>query len=167
MARGAVDGAGDERRRQSIDALEGSFRELTDQLRRYYVLASEAVHPGMPVGTFKVLTAIARRGPLSQKSLAEGLAADKGLVSRQVSQLESLGLIARRHDAKDGRVRLLEASALGKARLSVAQGPIQDSITRALAAWPIASIEQLASLVHALADDMKPHDREPDECERS
>jgi len=161
MSRGAVDGAGDERRRQSIDALEGAFRELTDQLRRHYVLASEEVHPGMPVGTFKVLTAIARLGPLTQKSLAEGLGADKGLVSRQVSQLESLGLIARRHAATDGRVRLLETSALGRARLSAAQGPIQESITRALAAWPIASIEQLASLVDALADDMRaPGDRE-------
>jgi len=146
----------DETRRQAVRALEDSFRALTEQLRRYYVRAAELVSPGMLPGTFKVLATIARTGPVSQSALVERLVSDKGMVSRQVSQLEELGLVGRSADASDARIRLIDLTALGRERIAAAQQPYQESLHRALADWPLESIDNLSTLVHALATGTTP-----------
>src|SRR3546814_7282965 len=55
---------------------------------------------------FPLLVGIERRGPIGVVDLADGVGRDYTTVSRQVAKLEGLGLITRKADAKDRRIRM-------------------------------------------------------------
>lgn len=144
-------------RAEALTALEGSFEALMRQWRRSYAEAAGCVSPGMLPGTYKVLTMIAHAGASTVSTLAEHLNADKGLVSRTVSELEDLSLVARVPDPNDGRVRLISLTELGSSRLHHARAPYQHLLAEELNSWPVATISQLTSLINALASGETPH----------
>lgn len=147
----------DETRQRAVRDLEEAFSELMGEFRRVYAQAAAAAAPGMLPGTFKTLAVIARQGPITQSCLVDRLAADKGLISRQLSELESLGMVARTPDPDDGRVRLIEITEHGSERLATALEPYQSMLLGALRDWPLGSIERLTTLIHALASGIVPH----------
>lgn len=130
-------------------------------VRQYYARAAETTSPGMLPGTFKVLTTVARVGPITLSDLAERLAADRGMVSRQVSELDNLGFAERASDPSDGRVRLIGITALGRERLQAARGPHESRLGHILQDWPIDSIDRLSQLLGALAAGETPHPENP------
>lgn len=138
-------------RREAVRGLEGAFGELMGEFRRIYAQAAESVSPGMLPGTFKVLSTIQRMGPVSVSGLAERLTADKGQVSRSVTELGALGLVERTTDAADGRIKLIALTAEGVARLDGARLPYEGRLHEVLADWPLESIEKFTELLHALA----------------
>jgi DNA-binding MarR family transcriptional regulator len=93
--------------------LEAAFDELMGEFRRVYAQFAESVSPGTLPGTYKVLSMIQRIGSVTVSGLAERTTADKGQVSRAVSELEDLGLVARTADPDDGRIKLITLTAEG------------------------------------------------------
>ncbi|MCK6067353.1 MarR family transcriptional regulator [Microbacterium sp. dk485] len=148
----------DDGRREAIDALEGSFSELVTVFRRLIAEAAETASPGMLPGTFKVLSAINRMGPVTLSALAERLTADKGLTSRSVSELEELGLVERTPDPLDRRSRLIAVTPLGTERLTAARAPHSGRLATALADWSVEDIRHAAVLLSALATGRAPAD---------
>lgn len=146
----AVDTTADAARLGAVRGLEGAFSELMTEFRRFYVQAAEVASPGMLPGTFKVLAAVARIGPITLSALAERLTADKGMMSRSVTELQGLGLIERTTDPADRRVRLIAVTPLGAERLDAARLPYEGRFFEVLESWSIESIEQLTSLLRAL-----------------
>lgn len=138
-------------RRDAVRALESAFGELMVEFRRVYAQAAESVSPGMLPGTFKVLSSIQRAGSISVSGIAERLTADKGQVSRSVTELEELGLVERTTDAADGRIKLITVTEEGLARLERARLPYEGRLSESLADWPLESIEKFTELLHALA----------------
>lgn len=138
-------------RQAAVRGLEGAFGELMGEFRRIYAQAAESVSPGMLAGTFKVLSLIQRSGSITVSGLAERMSADKGQVSRSVSELEDLGLVERVADEADGRIKLISVTAEGQRRLDHARQPYEGRLTEVLADWPLESIESLTGLLHALA----------------
>ena len=67
-----------DRRRAAIGDLEGAFSSLIADFRAMYAQMASTVSPGMLPGTYKVLSTIDRRGPVSASWLAEHLALDIG-----------------------------------------------------------------------------------------
>ena len=63
---------------------------------------------------FSVLVTIERLGPIGVVELAERSGRDYTTVSRQVAKLESLGLVERRENPQDRRVREAVISPAGK-----------------------------------------------------
>lgn len=157
MTEAPADRSGDDTRRRAVRDLEEAFAHLMGEFRRVYAQAAATASPGMLPATFKTLTWIDRLGPINQSCLAEKVPADKGLVSRQVSELETLGMVARTPDPEDGRARLIETTPFGKERLTAAREPYKTMLVSALGDWPLASIDRLTVLVHALADGAVPH----------
>jgi DNA-binding MarR family transcriptional regulator len=143
-------------RHAAVRGLEGAFSELMTEFRRVYAQSAEAVSPGMLPGTFKVLSLIQRCGSTTVSGLAERLTADKGQVSRSVSELEDLGLVERTADAADGRIKLIAVTAEGQSRLEKARLPYEGRLHDVLKEWPIESIERLTGLLHALATGETP-----------
>jgi len=144
-------------RAEALAALEGSFERLMQQWRRSYLDAAECVSPGMLPATYKVLTMISREGAATVSTLAEHLSADKGFVSRTVSELEELALVTRVPDPHDGRVRLISLTELGCRRLHVARSPYQHRLAEELDSWPVATIDRLTTLLDALTTGETPH----------
>lgn len=66
---------------------------------------------GLQVGGYKLLTFIDRAGTANAHELAERFEMDKSVISRQVRMLEELGLLESRPDERDGRLRVLSATA--------------------------------------------------------
>ncbi len=141
----------DDARQQAVRGLEGAFGELMGEFRRFYVQAAESVSPGMLPGTFKVLSMIQRAGSITASGIAERMTADKGQVSRAVSELEDLGLVERTPDPDDGRIKLIAVSAEGLRRLERARMPYEGRLTEVLADWPLEAIGRLTALLQALA----------------
>ncbi|QEW03999.1 MarR family winged helix-turn-helix transcriptional regulator [Microbacterium lushaniae] len=148
---------GDERT-DAINALEGSFSELVTVFRRLLAEAADTASPGMLPGTFKVLSAVNRLGPVTLSALAERLTADKGLTSRSVSELEGLGFVVRTPDPLDRRSRLIAVTPLGTERLAAARTPHSGRLTAALADWSVEDIRHAAVLLSALATGRAPGD---------
>lgn len=147
-----------EARRTAVRGLEGAFGELMGELRRMYAQAADSVSPGMLPGTFKILSLIQRTGSMTVSGIAERLVADKGQVSRAVTELEALGLVARAADPADGRIKLLTVTAEGERRLATARMPSEGRLTEVLAEWPLESIDQLTTLLQALTHGRAPAD---------
>ncbi len=141
----------DQRRHAAVRDLEAAFAELMATLRHAYAQAAEVASPGMLPGTFKLLAVIDRTGPVTVSTLAERLGSDKGLISRTVTDLEDLGLVARRADATDGRIRLIAVTTLGRERLEAARVPYLTRMGEIIADWPLSSVERLTHLLRALA----------------
>ncbi|MDF2046813.1 MULTISPECIES: MarR family transcriptional regulator [Microbacterium] len=138
-------------RREAVQALEASFSELMTVFRRFVSEAAERVSPGMLPATFKALSVVSRFGPLTLSALAERLTADKGFLSRAISELEDLGLVTRAPDPNDGRSRLISVTELGHQRLADARAPHESRLFEALADWSVDDIQHLSTLLHALA----------------
>ena len=143
-------------RHAAVRGLESAFSLLFTQLRRAYAQAAEALSPGLVPGTFKVFTVIDHIGPVSASTLAEKMEQDKGLISRAVTELETLGLIERTPDPDDGRIRLISLTDLGRERYESVRFPFVDRLEDALADWPLDSIERLTGLLEALASGLTP-----------
>ncbi len=156
MSTTGTDRPGDDTRRRAVRDLEEAFAQLMGEFRRVWAQAAAAASPGMLPGTYKTLGAVARLGPVTLSTLAEKLIADKGLLSRQVTELEAVDMIVRSADPDDGRVRLIEITPHGRERLTAAREPYQRMLLTALGDWPLSSIDRLTSLIHALASGAVP-----------
>jgi DNA-binding MarR family transcriptional regulator len=154
----AADATGE--RDEAIQALQGSFSELITVFRRLISEAADTASPGMLPGTFKVLSAIQRTGPVTLSVLAERLHSDKGLVSRSVSELETLGFVERAADPADRRSRLIAVTPLGRERLELARAPHHGRLTQALEGWSVEDIRHAATVLSALAGGRAPGDPE-------
>ncbi|UQI28781.1 MarR family transcriptional regulator [Pseudomonas bijieensis] len=104
---------------------------------------------------FPLLVSVERLGPIGVGELADRVGRDYTTVSRQVSKLESLGLIARQESTTDRRVRKSVITPKGKAmtdRIDEARARIGQAI---FATWDEADVENLVRLMRKFANDIK------------
>jgi len=139
-----------EARTAAVRDLETEFGLLLVQFRRRLAENAERLSPGMLPAAYKVFTTIVRAESITLSALAEVLVADKGQISRSVSELERLGLVQRTTDPADRRSSLLSATPEGLDRLAAARAPQEKALVHALEDWPVSDIRNLARLLHAL-----------------
>ena len=84
--------------------------------------------------------------------IAEAFALDISVISRQVTCLESDGLVARRRDPADGRAALIALSDLGVERLVSASRAYLGHLERAVGLWDDDKIKQVGDALFALSD---------------
>jgi DNA-binding MarR family transcriptional regulator len=104
---------------------------------------------------FPLLVGIERLGPISIVELASRTGRDHTTVSRQVAKLESLGLVDRRANETDRRVREAVVTRQGK-EMTVHIDAARERIGTAIfASWKPAEIDDLVRLMRKFADAMK------------
>lgn len=143
-------------RAQAMLALQDEFSALFFRVRYVFAEMAQRVHPGMLPGTYKVLSTVARLEQVTLSHLAESLLADKGQVSRSVSELEELGFVARTPDPADRRSSLIHLTPHGTRRLDEARHPMYNPLTQSLERWDVPEIERLTELLHALTNATEP-----------
>jgi DNA-binding MarR family transcriptional regulator len=108
---------------------------------------------------FPLLVRLGMQGPLSVAGLAEQVGRDSTTVSRQLSKLESLGLISRPAEDGDRRVRTATLTAAGEAIVQAITAARQRLLSKALAGWSAADRTALAAFnrrfVDALAEAVR------------
>jgi len=109
---------------------------------------------GIPLdrALFPLLVSVARFGPIGVVELADRMGRDYTTISRQVAKLESLGLIARRDNLADRRLREAVITPKGKAMTDLVDAA-RDRIGRAIFEnWNARDIADLVRLMRRFAD---------------
>ncbi len=104
---------------------------------------------------FPLLIAIERKGPVGVVELAELVGRDYTTVSRQVTKLNSLGLIHRRSSKTDSRVREAVITAKGKEMTSAIDAARERMASVLFAKWSKGDLQNLARLMRRFADDLQ------------
>lgn len=138
----------DERERDVLAAWRAMRAIVLDNDRRGEV--SEAL--GLSFARVKALRAVAELPqPLTLRTLAAHLQTDAPYATRIVDDLEQLGLVARAPDPRDGRAKVVEATAAGR-DLAGRATALLERPPAALQALDGDRAAQLARLLEALAD---------------
>jgi DNA-binding MarR family transcriptional regulator len=136
-----------------VELVAGSLAMLTRQasLMRLHDLVSNRGGLTLERSAYPLLNQILalRGGRLSD--VAAGLRVAVPTVSRQVRQLEELGLVARTQDPGDGRAILLEVTEAGVDALHRMRAEWQRTVAEILEPWPEKDREILGELLERFA----------------
>lgn len=130
-------------------------RELAVFLRRARASSGELareVHPELEPAAYGLLVRLDDAGRQRATDLAAYFGVGKGTMSRQLSALESLGLLTRRPDPADGRASLVELTQEGRDRFRAVRGARRARYARKLSGWDRNEVAELARLLHRLND---------------
>ena len=101
---------------------------------------------------FPLLVRVERRGPLGIGELADLVGRDYTTVSRQVTKLEGLGLVARQVNAQDARIKEAVITEQGRTMTKALDGAREKVFNAVLADWDKQDVTELARLLRKLAD---------------
>jgi DNA-binding MarR family transcriptional regulator len=136
-----------------VELVAGSLAMLTRQasLMRLHELVSNRAGLTLERSAYPLLNQILalRTGRLSD--IAAGLKVAVPTVSRQVRQLEELGLVARTQDPIDGRAVLLEVTDAGLEALQRMMEEWRRTVAEILEPWPAKDGEILGELLERFA----------------
>ncbi|GAA3003837.1 MarR family winged helix-turn-helix transcriptional regulator [Kitasatospora sp. NPDC058063] len=127
-------------RQSSIETIQ---RELTAFARRARHKASQ-LHPDLSLVTYSILDLITERGGCRAADVAAHFMLDKSTVSRQVTALEKLGLLARETDPDDQRGQILRATEAGLTLLRDANEQRRLSFTARFTDWSDEDVARFA-----------------------
>ena len=102
---------------------------------------------------FPLLARVALRGPLGIGELAELCGRDYTTVSRQITKLEGLGLVARQENPLDARIKEAVITEKGRSMTKALDAARENILTALLAHWDTQELAQLAQLLRKFADD--------------
>lgn len=127
--------------------VEEGIAHLLGMMRgRWQVLARE-VHPDLqPIG-FRIVMALYAGGPQRATDLVERLGSNKSVLSRQLAQLQGLGLVERRVDSDDGRLIHMAVTQDAIRRLIEVATRDDRPHFRKLYSWPTERLHEFASMV--------------------
>jgi DNA-binding MarR family transcriptional regulator len=109
--------------------------------------------PGIEWSTFVILIPLMENGPLRSSALAEAVHLDPSRVSRMISHVIELGLVARRADPADGRAAILHITAEGERVFGQLQRQRDEFLASVVADWPEQDCRTLARLMSRFSTD--------------
>ncbi|ARF59720.1 MarR family winged helix-turn-helix transcriptional regulator [Streptomyces gilvosporeus] len=160
MSKGAGKGGGERDRAAAKAAATGGDRRpdlaaMMVPLCRALVAAELPVLEahGLAMWAYAVLLRLDEATPVrSQAALAEAIGADKTRIIAVLDDLDERGLIRRRPDPADRRVRLLSITPEGRRLRDAVQADIQRGEEELLAPFPAAERESFVRVLRALSD---------------
>jgi DNA-binding MarR family transcriptional regulator len=140
--------------KRDLTVLRSAMLDLTGVLNRPQPDAALLAAAGVELdrALFPLLVRIGSRGPLGIGELAELCGRDYTTVSRQVAKLEELGLVARRTNLHDARIKAAELTERGRAMTHALDGAREKLMTSLLVGWEREEVAELARLLRRLAD---------------
>jgi DNA-binding MarR family transcriptional regulator len=141
--------------KRDIQLLREAFLDITGVLNRPQPDAALIALAGVDLdrALFPLLVRVERKGPLGIGELAELCGRDYTTVSRQVTKLESLGLVVRQTNKQDARIKEAVITGKGKVMTRALDGAREKLMTALLAHWSKQDVAELARLLRKLADD--------------
>jgi DNA-binding MarR family transcriptional regulator len=141
--------------KREISQLREALLDLTGILNRPQPDAALIRLAGVDLdrALFPVLARVERRGPLGIGELAELCGRDYTTVSRQITKLEEMGLVARQVNAQDARIKEAAITKKGRAMTGALDAAREKIVTSLLADWDKQEVAELARLLRKFADD--------------
>jgi DNA-binding MarR family transcriptional regulator len=141
---------------RQLRRLHGAVLDIVGAMNRPQRDAALIRAAGIPLdrALFPLLVGIGRSGPIGVVELADRVGRDYTTVSRQVAKLEALGLVKRRGNKADRRVREAAITRKGKAMTDLVDAA-RDRIGRAIfKSWDAHEIDELVRLMRKFAAAM-------------
>lgn len=137
-----------------LRVLHGALLDIVGAMNRPQrdeVLIEEA---GIPLdrALFPLLVGIERFGPIGIVEMADRVGRDYTTVSRQVSKLESLGLVERQASAADRRLREAVITPMGKAMTDLVDAARERLVSPIFETWDAHDVDELVRLTRRFAD---------------
>jgi len=146
---GAYAGPGDPTE-EALTAVEHQLSMLWRRGRSVSHQLSREVHPDMEPAAYGLLSVIRRQGPIRLTELASCIGVGKPSVSRQITFLESLGLVSKEADPLDGRAQSIRLTPSGEEKMHQVQDARREVFRERLAEWPPEELQTLATYIAKL-----------------
>jgi DNA-binding MarR family transcriptional regulator len=134
-----------------LDQLEQQFATLFDAYRQRIRQQAALIDPALQPSGYRTLLALITNGPSKAGTLAETLGCDKSVLSRQIHQLQDLGLVLRAPDEDDGRAVILSATSHAISQIELVRASRRDEFRTRLAQWCETDLATLNRLLGELA----------------
>lgn len=105
---------------------------------------SRQVHPDMEPAAYGLLAVIRQDGPIRLTELAQNIGVGKPSVSRQISFLESIGLVSKEADPLDRRAQAIRLTPKGEEKMHLVQDARREVFRERLGEWPLEDLQILA-----------------------
>lgn len=136
-----------------FDRLSSELIKLNRLLERVQARFSAQFQDGVERAAFLLLVHLVRTGPQRLSALAEAVHSDVSTVSRQITQLVRLGLVARQPDPSDGRASLLAATDLGRESYEAKRRRRNQNMAGVLAGWTEKERQTFTELLGRFNED--------------
>lgn len=133
---------------EALRSVERELGVLLRRVRRQSAVNARAIHPDLQPTAYSVLRYVDEQETARAAQIVDDLGIDKGAVSRQVCQLERLGLLERSTDPSDGRAQTLVVSDLGRRRIDALKIERRSEFAGRLASWTAPELADLAGTLH-------------------
>ncbi|MDX6298096.1 MAG: hypothetical protein QOI51_1953 [Nocardioidaceae bacterium] len=130
--------------------LESELGVLFRRAREFFRSAAADIHPELNVTGYATLIRVVEDGPLRASTLVDFFGTDKGSMSRQLAQLEKLGLVRRTRDPHDGRAQVVSATAAAVRRTAAARGRSRALLRQRISGWEPERLDTFTALLHEL-----------------
>ena len=144
---------------EALARIQNEMILLFRRARVYFQSSAQIAHPELQSAAYALLAYLVDGGPLRASALVDHFGTDKGAISRQLAQLETIGLVHRLPDPADGRAQLVEATELGTQRCAAARSHSRNRMREQIGSWDEADVRQLGALLAklngSLADPQK------------
>ncbi|MFK4760146.1 MarR family winged helix-turn-helix transcriptional regulator [Microbacterium sp. ZW T5_45] len=137
----------------AVHRVEHELGRLFARIRVSWREAALTVHPDLQPLGYQVLTSIATGKATSAGAIIERLQTDKSAVSRQVRQLEQLGLVESIRDPHDRRARVLVATELAQERVALARSQYESRLEARLRRWSAGDLDHFTRLLSELGGE--------------
>lgn len=131
-------------------AVEAQLGILLSRIRAQLRDRAAFVHPDLQPAGYLILAMLVRQGPSHGRHLVSALGMDKSSVSRQVTALETWGLLERTVDPTDKRAHFLRASAKAHEAIARIRSEHRLALYDRLRHWPPGDAEKLVELLSRL-----------------
>lgn len=134
----------------AIELLDSQLSLLWRRARSINHQLTRSVHPDLEPAAYGLLSVLMHQGGMRLTELAKRIGVGKPSVSRQISFLVSLGLVAKESDPLDGRAQLINLTPAGLAKMSSLNTGRQAAFHEQLAEWDEEELTDLARLLEKL-----------------
>ncbi|WP_146244183.1 MarR family winged helix-turn-helix transcriptional regulator [Curtobacterium sp. MCBD17_032] len=113
-------------------------------------MREQAAQMNLQPAGYRVLVELVVVGSSGAGDLADALGVDKAALSRQLSHLESSGLITRERHVDDRRAVVIRATPTATDRIQSIRDSARSAFRERLGSWPHHDLEELARLLAGL-----------------
>ena len=142
-------------RRRSYDLLETELSVMWRRGRVYSAALDRQVHAGLDAAGYSLMLALDTDDVVRAADLVAQFGVDKSTISRQITHLESLGLVERAPAPTDRRALVVRLTTTGEERLHAVREARRARIRGVLDDWPFDDVRALGDLLGRLNVDLR------------
>ncbi|MFJ2619217.1 MarR family winged helix-turn-helix transcriptional regulator [Glutamicibacter sp. NPDC087344] len=139
---------------QLMQMVQDEFAGILLRARQMLIRRAKMIHPDLQDPGYRILAVVIKEAPQQQGALAERLRLDKATISRLINHLESLKLVTRSPDPRDGRAQLVSATPAAREKWFASGSVLSQELRHHLGDWDTDELKSFRDQLHRLNHSM-------------